>query len=133
MFARLSEAERYAQWPGNLAWPILFLKSGFPGALHIPAIVIGVVYAIISILSLFVTILNYGGWDGQARRSMSTQWVLSLVLMVACEILAIVMLVTNGKGSDYAWSYGRAIFVIFAAVNIIDFFFWFYGYRKIPV
>lgn len=41
------------------------------------------------------------------------------------------MLIMTGKNGDYNWHYGRAIFVIFAAVNIIDFFFWFYGYRKL--
>lgn len=53
-----------------------------------------------------------------------------MILMFGCEVLAIVMLVTTGKDGDYHWQYCRKIFVIFAAVNIIDFFFWFYGYRN---
>jgi hypothetical protein len=30
MFAKTSWVDVYAHWPGNLAWPILFLKWSFP-------------------------------------------------------------------------------------------------------
>jgi hypothetical protein len=51
--------------------------------------------------------------------------------MLAGEVLAILMLITNSNANEYWWQYGRKIFVAFAAVNIVDFFFWFYGYRKL--
>lgn len=41
------------------------------------------------------------------------------------------MLVVTPRDGDFNWQYARTIFAIFAAVNIIDFFFWFYGYRRL--
>lgn len=131
MVAKVSWADRYAHWPGNLAWPILFLKYGFSGAFHIPAIVIGVVYAFISIASFLVNTYLYNSLDLNNNRLLQSQWTLSMILMFGCEILAIVMLVTNSNDGEYWWQYGRKIFVVFAAVNIVDFFFWFYGYRRL--
>ena len=46
-------------------------------------------------------------------------------------MLAIVILVTTSNDGEYWWQYGRKVFVVFAAVNIIDFFFWFYGYKRL--
>jgi hypothetical protein len=51
--------------------------------------------------------------------------------MFFTEIFAIVILLTTSKDGEYWWDYGRKIFVVFAAVNIIDGFFWFYGYRRL--
>lgn len=131
MVAKVSWADRYAHWPGNLAWPILFLKLGFSGAYHIPAIVIGAVYAFISIASFIVNAYLYNSLDLDKNRLLQGQWTLSMILMFAAEVLAIVILVTTGNDSEYWYQYGRKIFVVFAAVNIIDFFFWFYGYRRL--
>lgn len=131
MAGQVGWADRYAHWPGNLAWPILFLKWGFPGAFNTPALVIGIVYAIISILSFLANAYHYkdvtlpGG-----SNILKGQWSLAMILMFGAEVLAIVMLVTTAKDGDWNWFYARAIFVIFAAVNIVDFFFWFYGYRR---
>jgi hypothetical protein len=63
MVAKVSWADRYAHWPGNVVWPILFLKYGFPGAFSIPAIMIGVVYAFISIASFLVNTYLYNAVD----------------------------------------------------------------------
>lgn len=133
MVAKISWADRYAHWPGNVAWPILFLKYGFSGGLRIPAIVIGAVYAFISITSFILNAFHYNTLDidGSKTRVLTGQWTLSMILMFGCEILAIVMLVTNSNDGEYWWQYARKIFVVFAAVNIIDFFFWFYGYRRL--
>lgn len=133
MAGKIAWADRYAHWPGNLAWPILFLKTGFPGVLRIPAIVIGAVYAFISVASFFLNAFYYNTLDidGSKTRALSSQWTLSMVLMFAAEVLAIVMLVMNGNDGEFGWQYARKIFVVFAAVNIVDFFFWFYGYRRL--
>lgn len=53
-----------------------------------------------------------------------------MILMVATEILAIVMLIILGKNDEYWYEYSRKIFVIFAAVNLVDLFFYAYGYRR---
>jgi hypothetical protein len=131
MVAKVSWADRYAHWPGNIAWPILFLKYGFPGAFSIPAIMIGVVYAFISIASFLLNTYLYNSLDPGKEKMLTGQWSLSMILMLAAEVLAILMLITNSNANEYWWQYGRKIFVVFAAVNIVDFFFWFYGYRKL--
>lgn len=59
MIARAAWADTYANWPGNLAWPILFLKVGFPGIYHSPALAIGIIFAIISITSLIVNAMRW--------------------------------------------------------------------------
>lgn len=86
IIAKVAWADRYAHWPGNLAWPILFLKWGFPAAFGIPALVIGIIYAIISLLSFIVNALHYNSLDIQGKDSniMIGQWGLSMVAMFAC-------------------------------------------------
>lgn len=83
MVAKVAWADRYAHWPGNLAWPILFLKWGFPGNLSIPALVIGIVYAIISGLSFLVNAFHYNSLDiaGSGSNLMVGQWSLAMILM----------------------------------------------------
>lgn len=133
MVAKIAWADRYAHWPGNLAWPILFLKIGFQGAYHVPAIVIGVIFLFISVVSFGLNAFHYNTLqiDGSKDQILSGQWGLSMVLMFFTEIFAIVILLTTAKDGEYWWDYGRKIFVVFAAVNIIDGFFWFYGYRRL--
>lgn len=62
---------------------------------------------------------------------MVAQWGLSILISVACEVLAIVYLLQNGKGGDYWHDYSRKLFVIFAAVNLVDLIFWLFGYRNL--
>jgi hypothetical protein len=132
MAVRAIWAEIYLWWPANLAWPILFLKWAFPSSLRIPALVIGIIFAVISVLSLIIALVYYN-YDYKERKpaAITGQWAFSNVLMIGCEILAIVMLVTNGSDGDYDWVYGRSIFVIFAAVNIVDIVFWVIGFWKV--
>jgi hypothetical protein len=132
MFGSLPEAERIVLWPNNLAWPILFLKTPFPDALHTPAIVIGIVFGIISALSFSITLFYYCGWDLQPRKTMVTHWIASMIILVVLEVLTIVVLLTQAKGVDYQLIYGRAIFVIFASANLYDFNSGFSGFIKIP-
>jgi hypothetical protein len=131
MFAKTSWVDVYAHWPGNLAWPILFLKWSFPSVLHVSALVIGFIYALISLASFIINIFQYNSFDSRKANLVNAQWGISLILMFVCEVLAIVKLVTSGYDGDYNWHYGRAIFAIFAGVNIIDFIFWIYGYRRL--
>lgn len=56
-------ADRYSHWPGNLAWPILFLKIAFSGGFKTPAIVIGAVYAFISVSSFILNAFYYRTGD----------------------------------------------------------------------
>lgn len=132
LLANISWADRYSHWPGNLAWAILFLKVAFSGGFRIPAIVIGAVHAFISLTSLILNAMNYRtGDDIKEHKLFNGHWTLSMILMVATEILAIVMLVTLGKNDEYWYEYSRKIFVIFAAVNLVDLFFFVYGYRRL--
>lgn len=50
--------------------------------------------------------------------------------MIVTEVLAIAMLVINGKDGEYWYEYSRKVFVIFAAVNLVDLIFYLYGYRR---
>ncbi len=63
MVANVSWADSYSHWPGNLAWPILFLKFGFSGNFRIPAIVIGAVFAFISVTSFILNCMHYKTGD----------------------------------------------------------------------
>ena len=83
MVAKIAWADRYAHWPGNLAWPILFLKIGFSGAYHIPAIVIGAIFAFISIASFALNAFHYNSLDldGSKNQLLTGQWTLSMILM----------------------------------------------------
>jgi hypothetical protein len=83
MVAKVSWADRYAHWPGNLAWPILFLKTGFPGALATAALIIGIVYAFISIGSFVLNVYVYGSIDASKDRLLTGQWSVSMILMLA--------------------------------------------------
>jgi hypothetical protein len=125
--------ERYSQWPGNLVWAILFLKTHFQGGFIPFALIIGIIYAIISFAGFSTNVLKDKISALEGRSVMSAQFWLSIVLMVACEGLALYVLVSSGKTGDYQFSYGRTVFVLFTAVNIIDFIFSFYGYKKIPI
>jgi hypothetical protein len=81
MIAKGTWAERYAHWPGNLAWPILFLKFSFPGTLQIPAIVIGSIFTFICLSSLILNIYYYKSHDLSKDRLLTNQWSLSIILM----------------------------------------------------
>lgn len=133
IIGKVSWEDRYAHWPGNLTWAILFLKVGFPGALATPALVIGILYAVISVTSFIFNAFHYNTVDLTKNKAniLTAQWVFSMIVIFGCEVLAVVMLVLHDKDGDYAWNYARKIFVIFAAINIVDFFFWFYGYRRL--
>jgi hypothetical protein len=133
IFGHVFAGERFSQWPGNLAFAILFLQVHAQGSARPYALIIGIIYAIISIIGFSVNILNdkISAFSGSSL--LSAQFALSLVLMVIGEALALLVLIKNGKDGDYQWSYARAVFVIFAAVNIIDFIFSFYAYRKIHI
>lgn len=131
MAGKIAWADRYAHWPGNLVWPVMFLKSGFPGALRIPAIVIGSVYAFISVTSFIVNAFYYNTLDADKNRAVSGQWTLSMILMFAAEFYAILTLIMYGKEDEFGWQYARKTFVVFAAINIIDFCFWGFGYKRL--
>ena len=64
---------------------------------------------------------------------MKAQWGLSMILMLATEILAIIVLATTNKTGDYSQQYLRELFIVFVGVNVVDMIFWFYGYRKMSV
>lgn len=86
MVAKVIWADRYAHWVGNLAWPILFLKWSFPGALTVPALVIGIIFAVISFISFLVNVFHYTDDQIQSkgRNLLTGQWSLSMILMLGC-------------------------------------------------
>ena len=128
LFAQVAWADRYANWPANLAWPILFLKQGFPEPWSSPALAIGILFIIVCVSSFIVNAIYYRSYS--KNNIVLAQWTLAIVISIGCEILAIVMLLKHG-GGDYWAEYARKLFVAFAAVNLIDLAFWGYGYRRI--
>lgn len=74
---------RFANWPGNLAWAILFLKVGFPGVYHSPAIAIGIIVAIICATSLIVNAYTYQSAKATGSGNiLKSQWAASLILLL---------------------------------------------------
>lgn len=135
MFANLNWAERYTNWPGNIAWPILMLSYRFQGAYGTPNLIIGVLMAIVVITSFIVNILVYNSmsYTDKKKKLMNLQWNLAMVIMVVCEVLAIIVLIVNGKGGDYNSEQGRKTLVVFAAVNIVDFCFWLWAKSRMGI
>ena len=124
MFGKLEWSDLYVHWPGNLAWPILFLKTGFPTPLFAAAIVIGVIYIIICLSSFILHILL--SLDKKSPY-LKTHWYICLVLILGTLITGIVLCCVYGKDGDYYWSYGRKVFVIFCGVSFVDLAFWLFG------
>ena len=123
--------ERYANWPGNIVWAILIFKFGLS---NIYAIVVAVVFAEITITSILVHWLSYSSASiFSNNKRMKAQWGLSMILMLAMEILVIIVLATTNKDGDYGQQYLRKLFVVFVGVNIVDLAFWFHGYRKMAI
>ena len=58
-----------------------------------------------------------------------------MVLLVGCEIYAIVVLVTGPKEpyTDYYSELARKSLAIFGGVNIIDMLFWIWGHYRMGV
>lgn len=57
----LSWGQRYSNAPGNLAFPILMLHRTWPGDYFLPLLIIGIVYGMISLLSLLVNLMAFNG------------------------------------------------------------------------
>lgn len=129
----LAWSDRYSFWLGNIVWPILFLSFGYPIALFASALVIGIVFAALSVIGFLLNCYTYS--DEELPRSkeilLQANWTVGIVLSVGTEILAIVMLAITDKTGDYNWEFSRKVFVIFAGVNLIDIAFYLYAYRRL--
>jgi hypothetical protein len=83
MIAKVGWADRYCNWPGNVTWPILFFKIGFASPYTVYAIIIGVMYALISVLGLIAHCMSYGSLDmSGGNNRLSAHWLLSVVFMI---------------------------------------------------
>lgn len=82
LVAQVAWADRYANWPGNLAWPILFLKSGFPSPWTNPALAIGILFAVVCATSFIVNAIYYSSYT--KNNTVIAQWSLGMVVSVAC-------------------------------------------------
>lgn len=125
--------DRYLHWPGNVVFPIMFLKWGFPGPLFTSAIVIGAITTAICLTSFLLHCLTYPSLQLQSSHSTlyKYHWYVSIFLLIGCLILALVMLCINDKDGDYYWTYGRKTFVVFLGVSMLDIGFWVYGFRRV--
>ena len=135
MFANLNWAERYSNWIGNIAWPILFLATEFEGSYKMPTLIIGIVTAIICASSFILNIIAYNSIDltDKKKKMMTTQWTIGMVLLFICEVYAIIVLISVTNGGDYRSQQARKSLVVFAGVNIIDMCFWAWGYSRMSI
>ena len=129
-------AERYTNWPGNLAWPILFLGTKGLEAYQTAGLVIGVAMAVVCTSSFIVNMMVYSLTDFTSKKEkmMNFQWGFAMFLKLGCELYAIYLLVaTDSKSSGYADEMGRKCLVIFAGVNALDMCFWAWGKKYMGV
>ncbi len=83
MIAKAGWADRYANWPGNVAWAVLFLKTGFVSPYTIYAILIGSMFAFISLTGLAAHCWTYNSLDFSGNNNkLSAHWLISVVFII---------------------------------------------------
>lgn len=87
--SKLGWGQRYSNHPGNLVWPALFFMMDWTQPFALPMEIIGLVNAFISFTSILVNLIACGGISTTVKRVIVFQWVFGLILMVGCEVYAV--------------------------------------------
>lgn len=127
LFGPLNWIQRYSNCPGNIAWVFLFLGYGWSEAFSGKMIAIGVLSLLVCLLSLVsnITTLLKGTTTG-IKKLIVVCWVLSLLIMVINEIIAIAAFFAGNEGS-FNDVVAKKLLQVFLAVNILEFILWLFG------
>ena len=131
LIAPLGWAQRYTNSPGNLAWVPIMLGYAWSGKLSPVMLIIGIVQALISGLSFIVNLITCSGPSTTTKKLLVGSWILCILLMIGCEVYAVLTYLGVGKLSEYKDILGKKFLAIFIAVNIWDLFFWLWGLKTL--
>ena len=92
--------------------------------------IIGLVNAFISFTSILVNLIACGGISTTVKRVIVFQWVFGLILMVGCEVYA-VLTYLGSESSEFKDEVAVKVLMVFIAVNVFDFIFWIWGLRTL--
>ena len=131
LIAPLGWAQRYTNSPGNLAWVPIMLGYIWSGKLKLPMLIIGIAQAVISVLSFIVNLVTCSGPTIKTKKVLVGSWVFCLLVMVGCEIYAILTYLSLGAMSEFNGALGKKFLAIFIVVNVWDLLFWLWGFKTL--
>ena len=81
----LDWTDRYINSPGNVVWMILLLQKSWPGPYKPPLLVIGMLFAMITISTLIGNVYYACSKPSEKNiKKMMIYWVVAIVIMVIC-------------------------------------------------
>lgn len=128
---RLGWAQRYTNSPGNLVWAPLMLAYSWNNPFPTPLIIIGVIQALISLASFFFNIITCGGPTTKTKKVLIAVWIISLLLMIGCEVYAVLFYLGLKEMTAYKDIQAKKTLAIFIVVNFFDLLFWVWGLKSL--
>jgi hypothetical protein len=123
--------QRYSNSPGNWVWPGLFfsfLWSFLDASATHSLLLIGLLTFLVSVITLAGNLIaGCKGITTGMKRCLIVCWVMTVLLMVGAEVLAVLTYISIKEGSDYQGMVAKILLEIFVAINLIDLNFWLFG------
>jgi len=128
---RLAWEQRYTNAPGNIVWPPLFLAYHWSSTFNVPMLIIGIVTAIVSVITLFLHLSTLVKTSTLTRKLLIGGWIFGIIALIVLEVLAIIVYLTNQSSSEYIDIHAKKTLAIFIAVNALDILFWIWGFKTL--
>jgi len=129
--ARLAYGQRYTNAPGNIVFPLMFLVYNWGPNFRIIMLIIGIGTAFVCALSFLLHLFTCVKTSTSNIKALTTGWIISIIVLVGLEILAIVKYLTAGEITDFADVQAKKTLAIFIAVNAVDILFWLWGMKTL--
>ena len=98
---------------------------------HLPMLLIGIAQGVISMITLFTNLVTCSGPTVRTKKLLMGGWIFGLLLMVGCEVYAILTYLQVGKMTDYKDIKAKKTLAIFIVVNVLDLLFWLWGLKTL--
>lgn len=74
--------QRYSNTPGNLVWIFIFFGFSWSAQYKIPMLILGIIFAAISLMTFLVNILACRGITIQMKKLIVIEWIFATILMI---------------------------------------------------
>lgn len=93
--------------------------------------IIGIVAGVISLLTFFVNLVTCSGPTTKTKKLLVGVWILCLILMIGCEIYAVITYLTVGEVTEFKDVQAKKTLAVFIVVNLLDLLFWIWGFSTL--
>jgi hypothetical protein len=98
---RLAWEQRYTNSPGNLVWAPLFLIHPWSDKFKAVMFVIGILAAIVSVLTLLSNCVTLAKTSTSTRKLLMGAWGIGILILIGLEVLAVIFYLTSGNPEIY--------------------------------